>query len=60
MRFLTIINVKLFDEKASEEFGKTKKDLKDKKYLIRPVYTPGLRLSGVPFAQVSHPERYMP
>jgi tRNA(fMet)-specific endonuclease VapC len=36
MQFLTIIDVKPFDEKASEEFGKIKKDLKDRKCLIGP------------------------
>jgi tRNA(fMet)-specific endonuclease VapC len=36
MHFLTIIDVKTFDEKAAEEFGRIKKDLKDKKCLIGP------------------------
>jgi tRNA(fMet)-specific endonuclease VapC len=36
MQFLTIMDVKPFDEKASKEFGKIKKDLKDKKCLIGP------------------------
>ncbi|MDR1095838.1 MAG: type II toxin-antitoxin system VapC family toxin [Spirochaetaceae bacterium] len=36
MQFLTIIDVKAFDEKASAEFGKIKKDLKDRKCLIGP------------------------
>ncbi|MDR1399646.1 MAG: type II toxin-antitoxin system VapC family toxin [Treponema sp.] len=36
MQFLTIIDVKLFDEKASKEFGKIKKDLTDRKCLIGP------------------------
>jgi tRNA(fMet)-specific endonuclease VapC len=36
MQLLTIIDIKPFDEKASEEFGKTKKDLKDRKCLIGP------------------------
>jgi tRNA(fMet)-specific endonuclease VapC len=36
MQFLTIIDVKPFDEKSSEEFGKVKKDLKDRKCLIGP------------------------
>jgi tRNA(fMet)-specific endonuclease VapC len=36
MQFLTIIDVKPFDEKASKEFGKIKKDLKDRKCLIGP------------------------
>jgi tRNA(fMet)-specific endonuclease VapC len=36
MQFLTIIEVKPFDEKASAEFGKIKKDLKDRKCLIGP------------------------
>jgi tRNA(fMet)-specific endonuclease VapC len=36
IQFLTIIDVKPFDEKASKEFGKIKKDLKDRKCLIGP------------------------
>jgi tRNA(fMet)-specific endonuclease VapC len=36
MQFLTIIDVKPFDEKAAKEFGKIKKDLKDRKCLIVP------------------------
>jgi tRNA(fMet)-specific endonuclease VapC len=36
MQFLTILDVKPFDEKASEEFGKVKKELKDGKCLIGP------------------------
>jgi tRNA(fMet)-specific endonuclease VapC len=36
MQFLTIIDVRLFDEKASKEFGNIKKDLKDRKCLIGP------------------------
>jgi tRNA(fMet)-specific endonuclease VapC len=36
MQFLTIIDVKPFDEKASKEFGRIKKDLKDRKCLIGP------------------------
>ncbi|MDR1147484.1 MAG: type II toxin-antitoxin system VapC family toxin [Spirochaetaceae bacterium] len=36
MQFLTIIDVKPFDGKASKEFGKIKKDLKDRKCLIGP------------------------
>jgi tRNA(fMet)-specific endonuclease VapC len=36
MQFLTIIDVKPFDEKASKKFGKLKKDLKDGKCLIGP------------------------
>jgi tRNA(fMet)-specific endonuclease VapC len=36
MQFLTIIDIKPFDEKASKEFGKIKKDLKDRKCLIGP------------------------
>ncbi|MDR1149478.1 MAG: type II toxin-antitoxin system VapC family toxin [Spirochaetaceae bacterium] len=36
MQFLTIIDVRPFDEKASKEFGKIKKYLKDRKCLIGP------------------------
>jgi tRNA(fMet)-specific endonuclease VapC len=36
MQFLAIIEVKPFDEKASKEFGKIKKDLKDRNCLIGP------------------------
>ncbi|MDR1286858.1 MAG: type II toxin-antitoxin system VapC family toxin [Treponema sp.] len=36
MQFLTIIDVKPFDENASKEFGKIKKDLRDRKCLIGP------------------------
>jgi tRNA(fMet)-specific endonuclease VapC len=36
LQFLAIIDVKPFDEKASKEFGKIKKDLKDRKCLIGP------------------------
>jgi tRNA(fMet)-specific endonuclease VapC len=36
MQFLTIIDIKAFDEKASVEFGNIKKDLKDRKCLIGP------------------------
>jgi tRNA(fMet)-specific endonuclease VapC len=36
MQFVTIIDVKPFDEKAAKEFGKIKKDLKDRKCLIGP------------------------
>ena len=36
MEFLTIIDVKKFDEKAASEFGVLKKDLKDKNCLIGP------------------------
>jgi tRNA(fMet)-specific endonuclease VapC len=36
MQFLTIIDIKVFDEKASEEFGIIKKYLKDRNCLIGP------------------------
>jgi tRNA(fMet)-specific endonuclease VapC len=36
MQFLTIIDIKKFDEKASKEFGEIKKDLKDRRCLIGP------------------------
>jgi tRNA(fMet)-specific endonuclease VapC len=36
MYFLTIIDIKTFDEKAAKEFGKIKKELKDRRCLIRP------------------------
>jgi tRNA(fMet)-specific endonuclease VapC len=36
MQFLTIIDIKTFDENAAKEFGKIKKDLKDKNCLIGP------------------------
>jgi tRNA(fMet)-specific endonuclease VapC len=36
MEFLTIINIKQFDEKAAQEYGKVKKELKEKKCLIGP------------------------
>jgi tRNA(fMet)-specific endonuclease VapC len=36
IQFLTIIDIKDFDGRASEEFGKIKKDLKDRKCLIGP------------------------
>ncbi|MDR1126981.1 MAG: type II toxin-antitoxin system VapC family toxin [Treponema sp.] len=36
MQFLAIIDVKPFDEKASQEFGKIKKDLKDRNCLTGP------------------------
>jgi tRNA(fMet)-specific endonuclease VapC len=36
MQFLTIIDIKNFDEKASKEFGEIKKDLRDRKCLIGP------------------------
>jgi tRNA(fMet)-specific endonuclease VapC len=36
MEFLTIIDIKGFDEKAAQEYGKVKKELKDKKCLIGP------------------------
>ncbi|MDR2662536.1 MAG: type II toxin-antitoxin system VapC family toxin [Treponema sp.] len=36
MQFLTIIDIKDFDERASKEFGEIKKDLKDRKCLIGP------------------------
>jgi tRNA(fMet)-specific endonuclease VapC len=34
MQFLAIIDVKPFDEKASKEFGRIKKDLRDRKCLL--------------------------
>jgi tRNA(fMet)-specific endonuclease VapC len=36
MEFLTIINIKHFDENAAKEYGVIKKDLKDRKCLIGP------------------------
>jgi tRNA(fMet)-specific endonuclease VapC len=36
MEFLTIIEIKHFDEKAAKEYGIVKKDLKDRKCLIGP------------------------
>jgi tRNA(fMet)-specific endonuclease VapC len=36
MEFLTIIDIKGFDEKAAQEYGKVKKELKEKKCLIGP------------------------
>jgi tRNA(fMet)-specific endonuclease VapC len=36
MEFLTIIDIKQFDEKAAQEYGKVKKGLKEKKCLIGP------------------------
>jgi tRNA(fMet)-specific endonuclease VapC len=36
MQFLTIIDIKDFDERASKEFGEIKKYLKDRKCLIGP------------------------
>jgi hypothetical protein len=36
MEFLTIIDIKQFDEKAAKEFEIIKKDLKDRKCLIGP------------------------
>jgi tRNA(fMet)-specific endonuclease VapC len=36
MHFLTILDIKVFDEKAAKEFGRIKKGLKDKKCLIGP------------------------
>jgi len=36
MEFLTIIGVKHFDEKAAQEYGIIKKDLKDRNCLIGP------------------------
>jgi len=36
MEFLTIFEVKYFDENASKEYGKIKKDLKDRNCLIGP------------------------
>jgi tRNA(fMet)-specific endonuclease VapC len=38
MEFLTIIDIKPFDEKAAREYGIIKKELKDKKCLIGPMY----------------------
>jgi tRNA(fMet)-specific endonuclease VapC len=37
LEFLTIINIKAFDEKAAREYGIVKKNLKDKKCLIGPL-----------------------
>jgi tRNA(fMet)-specific endonuclease VapC len=36
MEFLTIIDIKQFDERAAQEYGKVKKELKEKKCLIGP------------------------
>jgi tRNA(fMet)-specific endonuclease VapC len=36
MEFLTLIDIKEFDEKAAQEYGKVKKELKEKKCLIGP------------------------
>jgi tRNA(fMet)-specific endonuclease VapC len=36
LEFLAIIDIKKFDEKAAQEYGKVKKQLKDKKCLIGP------------------------
>ncbi|MDR1248171.1 MAG: type II toxin-antitoxin system VapC family toxin [Treponema sp.] len=36
MQVLAIIDIKPFDEKAAEEFGRIRKDLKDRKCLIGP------------------------
>jgi tRNA(fMet)-specific endonuclease VapC len=36
MEFLVIIDIKKFDEKAAQEYGKMKKALKEKKCLIGP------------------------
>jgi tRNA(fMet)-specific endonuclease VapC len=36
MQFLTIIDIKNFDERASKKFGEIKKDLKDRRCLIGP------------------------
>ena len=36
MEFLTIFEIKNFDEKASKEYGRIKKDLKDRNCLIGP------------------------
>ena len=36
MQFLSIFEIKNFDENAAKEYGKIKKDLKDKKCLIGP------------------------
>ena len=37
MEFLTIFEIKKFDENAAKEYGKLKKDLKDRNCLIRPL-----------------------
>jgi tRNA(fMet)-specific endonuclease VapC len=36
MEFLTILEIKKFDEKAAQEYGRVKKELKEKKCLIGP------------------------
>jgi tRNA(fMet)-specific endonuclease VapC len=36
MEFLSIIEIRQFDEKAAKEYGIVKKDLKDRKCLIGP------------------------
>jgi tRNA(fMet)-specific endonuclease VapC len=36
MEFLTIIDIRQFDEKAAQEYGKIKKELKDRRCLIGP------------------------
>ncbi|MDR0287495.1 MAG: type II toxin-antitoxin system VapC family toxin [Clostridiales bacterium] len=38
MEFLTIFEIKNFDENASKEYGILKKDLKDRNCLIGPLY----------------------
>jgi tRNA(fMet)-specific endonuclease VapC len=37
MEFLTIMDIKQFDEKAAKEYGTIKKDLKDRNCLIGPL-----------------------
>ena len=37
MEFLAIFEIKDFDEKASKEYGKIKKDLKDRNCIIGPI-----------------------
>jgi tRNA(fMet)-specific endonuclease VapC len=44
MEFLSIIDLKQFDEKAAKEYGIVKKDLKDRKCLIGP-YSSSLGVS---------------
>jgi tRNA(fMet)-specific endonuclease VapC len=36
MEFLSIIDIRQFDEKAAQEYGKIKKELKDRRCLIGP------------------------
>jgi tRNA(fMet)-specific endonuclease VapC len=36
MEFLTVMDIRKFDEKAAQEYGKIQKELKDKKCLIGP------------------------